>query len=1087
MKFTKKLFVFTLLFFTVLVKAQLANFNLEVTKTDETCLGNGSLSFSVSNITPNASLLYKVYLLPDVTTPIAIQTEGYLGSLTAGTYKVTAIQALGELSNTQEQNVTINSIIVAFNFNVASLNTNCSDAGSITVTATSGIASSYEIISGPVTRPLQSSNVFEDLPAGTYNIRAFNNCGNGKVKTHTLSIVTSELTISPPVYPDAISPLCDSITVNNIITPSSGTIAYPVTVEHTLELLDINGNPITMNQTYATGSPESLTVSAVMPRLQADSYNYAVRVVDNCSTVYLREENNVDPSVIVSLSAGSALCAEKYLILSASKFTPPYTLNFLSAPEDFDPAAFNELPAGPFSESTVTYGSDENTIPFGNYVVELTDVCGRTATTELNVEFIKPVPAVTATNNGCFSEFGRIRISINESMLLTAVITAAPTTYTDPLPKTVTGNINSNGMLALNNMPIGIYVIQFTDDCGFEHEVEVEVPPFVEKNFNIYTLPGCEPGVGTVRARSGNGILTAIYITTAPASFGLPLPYDLSANIAGNGQMYKDNLPAGEYVFTATDICGIVKELTVTVQGYIQPQDSYIFTPNCASFSVKVTDSGNGTEGAGYWLQKFNPVTGTWGHPGSGTVYTEGTVPTNSTGVKLNNNSQKNNLNYTGKFRIIKKFETFGNGTNDNNICIKILGEFTYTDGLTITNAYSLACLGQPNDVYLEVSGHPVSYRIIKKNGETFVVDNGLDNVFTNLEPAEYVFRIEDICGNIVTKGFNVQSLPSIADAAQPDDMIVCTEPGTSQTYEFHLAGQDAAVLGPLHSSMYTITYHLTQDDADNDVNPLPEYYTSTGNGQVIYVRLEHNEIALCHGTTSFRLFIGEYQEPKITTTGTLCKDGKLALAAGQGYSSYLWSTGETSRIIFVTEPGIYTVVVEKAYGNRSCDGFAEVEVTESSAPEIIKVETRDWTDDQNMITVLVDGIGEYEYSIDGEIYQESNVFTGLENGLYTVYVKDAHGCGTDTKEVVLLNYPKFFTPNGDGSNDKWRIKYSVKEPHMKVTIFDRYGKLITTFGSNHEGWDGTLNGIQLPSTDYWFVVTREDGRELKGHFAMIR
>ena len=95
--------------------------------------------------------------------------------------------------------------------------------------------------------------------------------------------------------------------------------------------------------------------------------------------------------------------------------------------------------------------------------------------------------------------------------------------------------------------------------------------------------------------------------------------------------------------------------------------------------------------------------------------------------------------------------------------------------------------------------------------------------------------------------------------------------------------------------------------------------------------------------------------------------------------------------------------------------------------------------------------------------------------------------CGEVVKEVVLLNYPNFFTPNGDGVHDKWRIEYAIREPNIKINIFDRYGKLITVFGANSEGWDGTLNGNPLPSTDYWFVVEREDGRQLKGHFAMLR
>ncbi|MGK4569401.1 T9SS type B sorting domain-containing protein [Flavobacterium sp. 3HN19-14] len=87
----------------------------------------------------------------------------------------------------------------------------------------------------------------------------------------------------------------------------------------------------------------------------------------------------------------------------------------------------------------------------------------------------------------------------------------------------------------------------------------------------------------------------------------------------------------------------------------------------------------------------------------------------------------------------------------------------------------------------------------------------------------------------------------------------------------------------------------------------------------------------------------------------------------------------------------------------------------------------------------------------------------------------------------MLLNYPKFFTPNGDGFNEKWQIKFAVFEPGMQIYIFDRYGKLITGFDSESQGWDGTYNGHPLPSDDYWFKVIRADGTIYRGHFTMKR
>lgn len=1084
MKLFKLLLVLTL-FVSVKTFAQLPLFNLQVYKTDETCLGNGSLTFSVSNVHPEATILYKVYLLPDTANPLAVLSENNIGSLTSGTYIVEAVQALGMQSNSQSEQIAINNNIVPFDFTVSSANRFCAGGGDLVINVESGIGAQYEIISGPVTRPLQSSNVFEDLPSGTYNIRAFNNCGVGKVKTFSLSVVNSVLNISDTSYPDAINTVCDSITVINKITPSAGTINYPLIIKHTVNPLGMSGEEMIINQIFDSGPADELEVSAVLPRFLTESYTYDIEVTDNCNSFYERMDNEVDPDIILNLSTGDAECAEKYLLLNVTKFTTSYTVNFLSAPDGFDADSYNSSGGGPFFENTISYGSADNSVPFGDYVVEITDVCGRLVIESISIEFIKPTPNVRGVNNGCFSEFGRIRISLADQDIVSASIIDAPDNYDITLPQTI--NINSSGGISLNNMPLGTYTILFTDHCGFEYEVEVEVPPFVERPFNITALPSCSEGYGTVRLRSGNGDLTDVFITGAPDGFSQPLPFDVSANIDAEGDFYMDNLPEGSYVFTATDVCDILHDMPVDVTGYNQDLATFTFTPNCGAFSVRVTDESNGTEGATYWLQELNTETNTWGHPSSGNVYTEGTVPTTGNSIKLNNNIARNNLNYTGKFRIVKKFETFGNATSENTICISVLGEFTYTDGLSITNAYTLACIGEPNDVYLEVSGHPVSYKIIRKNGESFVIDNGSDNIFTDLEPAEYRFRVEDECGNVVVKDFNVQSLPSIADATQPLDMIECADAGNIQDYEFHLTDQNTQILGPLFSAMYTITYHLTIEDADAGINALPDYYTATESGQTIYARLVHNEIELCYDITSFQLFIGEYQEPVIVTSGTICNEGVVTLTAAGNYASYEWSTGETTKTITVSEPGNYTVIVEKAYGNVFCDGFAEVAVDVSETPEIVSIDTKDWTDNQNMITVNADGIGDYIYSIDGINYQESNVFEGLDNGVYQVYVKDANGCGEDVEEVVLLNYPKFFTPNGDGVNETWQIKYSIKEPNMKIAIYDRYGKLISNFGTNHLGWDGTLKGTKLPATDYWFIVTREDGREFKGHFSMIR
>ena len=73
------------------------------------------------------------------------------------------------------------------------------------------------------------------------------------------------------------------------------------------------------------------------------------------------------------------------------------------------------------------------------------------------------------------------------------------------------------------------------------------------------------------------------------------------------------------------------------------------------------------------------------------------------------------------------------------------------------------------------------------------------------------------------------------------------------------------------------------------------------------------------------------------------------------------------------------------------------------------------------------------------------------------------------------MDYPKFFTPNGDGFNDTWHIINFDKFREAEIQIFDRYGRFITQLTQNTQGWDGTYNGKPVFATDYWFLMIYED------------
>ena len=274
----------------------------------------------------------------------------------------------------------------------------------------------------------------------------------------------------------------------------------------------------------------------------------------------------------------------------------------------------------------------------------------------------------------------------------------------------------------------------------------------------------------------------------------------------------------------------------------------------------------------------------------------------------------------------------------------------------------------------------------------------------------------------------------------------------------------------------------LVSDEVQNSSN----YNLSIGNN-LFYVRIESPNT--CFQIVALELQLVSKPFLNINDIIPICEGETITINAGNGYDTYLWSTNEVSSSITVSQPGNYSVTVSKNHGTTTCSSTKNFTVVNSNIGNISEIITSDWTQNENTISVLLgsNSFGNYEYSLNGIDFQDNNTFYGLENGEYTVYVRDKNGCGISSEDIYLLMYPKFFTPNGDGYNDFWKIKFSENEPNLKVKIFDRYGKFLFEFYPNSMGWDGKFNNIDSPSTDYWFVVIRENGKEYKGHFSLIR
>lgn len=110
----------------------------------------------------------------------------------------------------------------------------------------------------------------------------------------------------------------------------------------------------------------------------------------------------------------------------------------------------------------------------------------------------------------------------------------------------------------------------------------------------------------------------------------------------------------------------------------------------------------------------------------------------------------------------------------------------------------------------------------------------------------------------------------------------------------------------------------------------------------------------------------------------------------------------------------------------------------------------------------------------------------------YTLTVTTDKGCTASSRIFIkVLKFPEVpnsFTPNGDGINDTWNIKYLESYPDATVEIFNRYGERLFKFVNYLSAWDGTKNGSELPAGTYYYILDPKNGRKIiSGSITILR
>lgn len=347
---------------------------------------------------------------------------------------------------------------------------------------------------------------------------------------------------------------------------------------------------------------------------------------------------------------------------------------------------------------------------------------------------------------------------------------------------------------------------------------------------------------------------------------------------------------------------------------------------------------------------------------------------------------------------------------------------------------------------------------------------------------------------------------PEGVEVNKPDDLVKC---GINGSAEFDILQTQNEIN---NQPQTIIEYYDELTDAIDQNDPIPDTYVSTVPRKTIFVRVE-NPLTGCFKVTEFDLIISEDIPIAPELEINICdwnSEGfalfnldavKPDILNGLPSENYWINFFETLNGALInidpipplyTSPGGTIFARVEDVANPECYNIAIVEIglnplTNFNDQVLENIQSGPFF---NTINLNFPEFENYEFSLNNSAgpFQDLPVFENLGAGDYTVFIRNKTLCEMGFKQVFVLGFQSFFTPNLDGYNDSWTIKIP---PELlgdnPIRIFDRYGKILTTIFPNSTGWDGSFNGNKMPADDYWFDLVLSTGQRLNGHFSLLR
>lgn len=214
----------------------------------------------------------------------------------------------------------------------------------------------------------------------------------------------------------------------------------------------------------------------------------------------------------------------------------------------------------------------------------------------------------------------------------------------------------------------------------------------------------------------------------------------------------------------------------------------------------------------------------------------------------------------------------------------------------------------------------------------------------------------------------------------------------------------------------------------------------------------------------------------------------------------YDTSSAATSSIWANLIDGQYTVIITDSKGCFKDTTIHLIQPAEMLLTTTIGPNDCEGQDNSGLVTInATGGTPPYAYLWSTNPPETTASVSGLPNALYTVWVHDENNCKDSIAALVAYDdcckpfVPSAFTPNGDGLNDLFRVRFKGDMTLLRLSVYDRFGTEVFHTNNIEQGWDGKWNGTPQEIGTYFYYIKAICGNkgdhviQLKGDVTLIR